>query len=341
MRVRRGRAFALLALLAGLVGVSAHLAVAWWDEPLETAQAVIVEVEPGARLAGVANQLEAAKVLTHPTLWGWQMRLRGLAGRLRAGEYEVPPHVSPRELAALLVSGKVLLHPVTLVEGWTLREVLQTLHAQPFLKRTIDRPSEATALTVTGTQGLALEGQLFPDTYRVPKGTSDVELLKWAHLRLNQELQAAWTQRAPGLPFAHAGEALTLASIIEKETGNPEERPRIAGVFVNRLRKGMLLQTDPTVIYGMGERYQGVLHKADLLADTPWNTYTRKGLPPTPIALPGRASIEAALHPAQTVDLYFVASGKGDGRHTFSATLSAHNAAVAAYVASQRKGPAR
>jgi UPF0755 protein len=338
VRIRRGRALFVLCLLLGVAGLAVHVAIAWWDEPLAGVHApIIVEVPSGARVSGVAAQLGQRGVLNYPTLWAWQVRIRGLASRLRAGEYELRAGASPHDLATLLVSGRVLLHPVTLVEGWTVSDVVSALHAQAFLTRQItalDGPSVQAAIAASG---LGLEGQLFPDTYLVPKGTTDLDVLQLAHARMENVLAAAWSKRALGLPFTQPYQALTLASIIEKETGNPEERARIAGVFVNRLRKGMRLQTDPTVIYGLKERYTGVLHKSDLLADTPWNTYTRDGLPPTPIALPGRASLEAALHPAPTQDLYFVASVKGDGRHTFSASLSAHNAAVAAYVTSQRQ----
>ena len=342
LRSRRGRALRVLAvgaaILMTIVGALGYRALQWWDAPLAGLTApVVVEVASGERVNTLAERLGALGVLDKPQLWAWQARLRGQAGHLRTGEYEIKAHSTPREVLSLLVSGKVLLHPVTLVEGWTLREVLNALQAQPFIR---PRLSSATDPAIRSTLGLAqasLEGQLSADTYLVPKGTTDLDVLKWAHARHSKELAAAWAARDPHLPFSSPYEALTLASIIEKETGNPDERPRIAGVFVNRLRKGMRLQTDPTVIYGLGERYTGVLHKKDLQADTPWNTYTRDGLPPTPIALPGRAAIEAALHPAPTGDLYFVASGNGDGRHTFSSTLAAHNAAVARYVASQRR----
>jgi len=338
LRVRRGRLLLVLLAFIAIAGGIGYRALQWWDEPLAGLSApVVIEVASGERVGTLSERLSTLGVLDHPTLWAWQARLRGQAGHLRTGEYEIKAHSTPRDVLALLVSGKVLLHPVTLVEGWTVREVLATLHAQPFLHRRLESASDPAIRTALGLSQASLEGQLYADTYLVPKGTTDLDVLKWAHGRLAKELSTAWAARDPHLPISSPYEALTLASIIEKETGNPDERARIAGVFVNRLRKGMRLQTDPTVIYGLGEQYRGVLHKKDLQTDTPWNTYTRDGLPPTPIALPGRAAIEAALHPAPTADLYFVASGKGDGRHTFSPTLAAHNAAVASYVASQRR----
>ena len=338
VRVRRGRLLLVLAVVVAIVGGIGYRALQWWDEPLAGLTApVVIEVASGERVGALSERLSALGVLDHPTLWAWQARLRGQAGHLRTGEYEIKAQATPREILALVVSGKVVLHPVTLVEGWTVREVLATLHALPFIRPRVTSASDPAIQTSLGLAQRSLEGQLFADTYLVPKGTTDLDVLKWAHGRLTRELATAWAGRDPQLPYTSLYEALTLASIIEKETGNPDERPRIAGVFVNRLRKGMRLQTDPTVIYGLGERYSGVLHKKDLQTDTPWNTYTRDGLPPTPIAVPGRAAIEAALHPAPTGDLYFVASGKGDGRHTFSPTLAAHNAAVASYVASQRR----
>ena len=342
-RLRRGRVIVVLAGLLGVLGLGVHWALAWWDEPLPGLRAAtVIEIQSGDRIAVISQRLAAQGTVDFPLLLTWQARLRGLAGHIRAGEYEVHANASPHELVALLVSGKVLLHPVTLVEGWTAAEALDELHDQPFIRSQVTQISAPVVRQALAISESSIEGQLFPDTYLVPKGTSDVEVLKLAHARMTSQLSAAWAQRAEGLPLTTPYQALILASIIEKETGTPDERARIASVFVNRLRKGMRLQTDPTVIYGLGERYDGAIHKKDLTTDTPWNTYTRDGLPPTPIAMPGLASINAALHPAHTDALYFVASGKGDGRHTFSATLAAHNAAVAGYVASRRpKGSVR
>ncbi len=334
-RRRRGR-WALL-LLIGLLGAAATLRTMqrWWDAPLAALTGpTVLEIAPGERVGHIAERLARLGVLDYPRTWAWQARARGLASHIRAGEYELKAAASPGEVLALLVSGKVLLHPVTLVEGWTVAQALSAVHEQPFLKVSGTLPG--------GLQPLAgahdsLEGLLFPDTYLVPKGTTDLEVLRLAQARLTAQLAAAWAARVPGLPYQRPYDALILASIIEKETGNPDERAHIAAVFINRLRRGMRLQTDPTVIYGMGARYAGTLRKKDLTTDTPWNTYTRVGLPPTPIALPGAASLAAALHPADADDLFFVATGSGDGRHTFSATLAAHNAAVAGYVARQRQ----
>ncbi len=337
-RLRGGRVLLLLPALVGVLGLGVHWAMAWWDTPLTGLRAAtVIEIQSGDRIATISQRLAAQGTIDFPLLLTWQARLRGLAGHIRAGEYEVHAHASPHELIGVLVSGKVLLHPVTLVEGWTAAEALDELHDQPFIRPQVSGVSAPNLRQVLAITESSIEGQLFPDTYLVPKGTSDVDVMKMAHARMTSQLSEAWAQRAEGLPLATPYQALILASIIEKETGTPDERARIASVFVNRLRKGMRLQTDPTVIYGLGDQYNGTIHKKDLTKDTPWNTYTRDGLPPTPIAMPGVASINAALHPAHTDALYFVASGKGDGRHTFSATLAAHNAAVAGYVASKRQ----
>jgi UPF0755 protein len=336
VRVRRGRALVVLAVLAAALGAGVTAAVRWWDTPLGGLSAPrVIEIAPGQRVTQIGEQLAAAGVLDLPGLFVWQARIRGQAAHLRAGEYALTAGMSPREVAALLVSGKVLLHPVTLVEGWTAAEALQALHREDFLRATVEALDGAAARSAVEPAG-PVEGWLFPDTYLVPKGTTDVEVLKLAHARMQNKLAEVWAQRADGLPLQSPYEALTLASIIEKETGNSDERAHIAAVFINRLRKGMRLQTDPTVIYGLRDHYTGVIHKKDLTTDTPWNTYTRDGLPPTPIALPGLAALTAAVHPARSDDLYFVASGKGDGRHTFSATLAAHNAAVAGYMTRMR-----
>jgi len=337
-RVRRGRALFVLAVLMAAVGAGVVAAARWWDTPLEGLSAPrVIEIAPGQRVTQIGDQLAVAGVLDLPWLFVWQARVRGQASHLRAGEYALTAGMTPRALAALLVSGKVVLHPVTLVEGWTAAEALQALHREDFLRATVQAADAAAARSAVAPTAGSVEGWLFPDTYLVPKGTTDVEVLKLAHARMQNKLAEIWSRRADGLPLQSPYEALTLASIIEKETGNSDERAHIAAVFINRLRKGMRLQTDPTVIYGLGEHYTGAIHKKDLTTDTPWNTYTRDGLPPTPIALPGLAALTAAVHPSRSDDLYFVASGQGDGRHTFSATLAAHNAAVAGYVSRMRQ----
>lgn len=218
---------------------------------------------------------------------------------------------------------------ILFVEGSTFRQWLRELEQDPDVKHTLAGQSEAQVAALVGVQGGSLEGWLFPDTYRFSPGSSDLEILRRAHAAMARRLDEAWAARDPDVPLATAYEALILASIVEKETGVAEERPLVASVFANRLRKGMRLQTDPTVIYGMGERYDGNIRKKDLTEDTPWNTYTRDGLPPTPIAMPGEEALHAALHPAHSEFLYFVA--RGDGSHEFSRTLEEHNRAVARY----------
>jgi UPF0755 protein len=300
----------------------------------------IVTVEPGSSLRAVATRFADQGLLEHPGSWIRLARREDLAGRLRAGEFEVLPGTTPRQLLEQIVSGRVLLHSLTLPEGWTFRQALAALREHEAVTLTEVAADEAPLREALGLGDRALEGMLFPDTYLFPRGTRDIDLLRQAHDRLAEELDAAWTARAPDIPLASAYEALILASIVEKETGDPDERPRIAGVFANRLRLGMRLQTDPTVIYGLGEDFDGDLRRRDLERDTPYNTYTRAGLPPTPIALPGRDALRAAVAPADTEALYFVATGLGDGRHRFARTLAEHNDNVARYIAAVR-GAAR
>ena len=235
------------------------------------------------------------------------------------------PGTSPAMLLDQFVAGDVVLHAVTLPEGWTFRQGLAAIQSHPQVTVELKGLTTPRCWRASACRTRIPKGLFFPDTYRFPRGTSDRELLLQAHARLDHELQAAWATREEGLPFATPYEALILASLVEKETAAADERPLIAGVFVNRLRKGMRLQTDPTVIYGLGEKFDGNLRRRDLVNDTPYNTYTRAGLPPTPIALPGRAALEAAVRPAHTDALYFVATGLGDGRHFFAESLVAHN----------------
>ncbi len=334
-------------LLAGLLGLAIALLASlyaigyWFRAPLNLPTAVVVEIAPGEPLARVAQRLAEQGVLEWPRLYTWLARRAGLSTRIRAGEYEVRPGTSPAALLTQFVDGRVLLHPVTLVDGRTWAEALDALHDNPALSRTVLDPADPTLMPRLGDAGVAPEGQFYPDTYLVARGTSDFEVLRLAHARLGEQLAAAWNARRPDLPLASAYELLTLASLVEKETAAPEERPHIAAVFVNRLRRGMRLQTDPTVIYGLGGGYDGHIHRRDLTTDTPYNTYTRDGLPPTPIALVGKAALRAAAQPIDSDDLYFVASGRGDGRHQFSSSLEAHNAAVARYLELRRGGGGR
>lgn len=332
------RKLVLLVVMLGLLAAGAFgYAWSWYRAPLAGLDApTAFVVEPGEGLAVVAQRLAEAGIVDQPRLLSAFGRYTNKASRVRAGEYQLEPGTTPEGLLDQLVQGRVVLHPVTFVEGWTFAQALAALHAQPVVTKTVSSPPDAALMAKLGSPGLHPEGQLYPDTYLVARGTTDLDVLKLAHRRLQEELAKAWDARAPGLPLANAYEALILASIVEKETGAPEERARIAGLFVNRLRKGMRLQTDPTVIYGIGSAYDGNIRRRDLTTDTPYNTYTRAGLPPTPIALPSRAALEAATRPAATDDLYFVATGAGDGRHTFSRTLEEHNAAVARYLARLR-----
>ncbi|MEX1994895.1 MAG: endolytic transglycosylase MltG [Steroidobacteraceae bacterium] len=299
---------------------------------------VIFEVPAGAALRSVADALAARGLLEQPGAWIRYAQRSGEATRIQAGEYELQPGMTPADLLDKFVAGDVLLHKLTIPEGWTMRQALAAIQAHPQVTVELKGLADDELMARLGLGKLHPEGQFFPDTYRFARGVTDRELLLLAHARLQRELDAAWQRRAPGLPFNSPNEALILASVVEKETGAPDERPLIAGVFVNRLRKGMRLQTDPTVIYGLGAAFDGDLRRRDLLADTPYNTYTRVGLPPTPIALAGRAALEAAVRPATTDALYFVATGMGDGRHFFATSLVAHNANVARHLANLRGG---
>jgi UPF0755 protein len=274
----------------------------------------------------IAQSARAAGLGVHPDAMVAAARVAGVAGNLRAGRYAVQRGTTLAGLLAKLQAGDVLREKLTVVEGVTFRELRAQLAAASELRPEAAKLAPAELLKAIGANEPHPEGLFAPDTYVYDPGTSDLELLRQAYRRQMQWLQEAWDARAPGLPYKTPYDALIMASIVEKETGQPAERALIAGVFVNRLKAGMLLQTDPTVIYGLGEKFDGNLRKRDLLADGPYNSYTRAGLPPTPIALPGRASIEAALKPADTDALYFVA--RGDGTSQFSNSLAEHNRAV-------------
>ncbi len=270
--------------------------------------------------------------MRHPREVAWYLRLHRLQPRVQAGNYEIPPHASARAVLDQLVAGRVLLEQLTVVEGWRFADLRHALDTDAALTHTLRGMSDQAVMQELGHADEAAEGRFFPDTYRFAGGTPDRRILELAYERMRRELQQAWDTRAADLPLATPTDALILASIVEKETGREDERPMVAAVFVNRLRRGMRLQSDPTVIYGLGESYDGNIHTRDLETDTPYNSYTRAGLPPTPIALPGSASLRAALHPADTDVLYFVATGNGDGSHQFSATLEQHDVALRAYL---------
>jgi UPF0755 protein len=262
----------------------------------------------------------------------WYLRVHGVKPRMQSGAYELPAHSSPAQILALFAEGKVILEQITVVEGATFADFFAALEEHPRIAHTLHGKTAAEIMAALGHAGLAPEGEFFPDTYRFAANTTDAAILTLAYDSMQRALAAAWQARSPGLPLESPYQVLILASVIEKEAALESERPLIAGVFVNRLRKGMRLQSDPTVVYGLGEHYDGTIHTRDLLRDNPYNTYTREGLPPTPIALPGRESLEAAVQPAPTAALYFVATGRGDGAHHFSSTLQEHNSAVQTYL---------
>jgi UPF0755 protein len=342
------RRWVLRLVLAVLVATGAAAAIGAWyvdrylDTPLPLAEEALFEIRPGRGLGGIARELETEGLLTHPRLFTLYGRYTDQAARVQAGEYRIAVGETPRGLLARFVSGKVYTRSVTIVEGWTFAEALAQLQAQPALRvETPGMTAEALRAAVWPKDeplpGDRLEGWLFPDTYHYTRNDSDLALLRRGVERMRNELAAAWSERAPDLPLETPYEALVLASIIEKETALDEERAQVAGVMVRRLERGMRLQTDPTVIYGLGESFDGNIRRADLTRDTPYNTYTRRGLPPTPIALPGLASLRAAVAPADGDTLYFVATGEPDGSHYFSATLEEHNAAVRRYLERRRR----
>lgn len=293
---------------------------------------LVFEILPGSSLRAVSDELAALGVVAHPTVFRAFARWKGLAGAVQAGEYRIRPGSTPAGLLQQFTSGDVLLHSFTLVEGWNQWELLSALEDQAAIERTLSAEDWPALLDDFGADVTHPEGMFLPETYRFARGTTDRELLRQAYGHMQEVLDEEWAQRADGLPLNSPYEALILASIVEKETARSDERPRIAGVFVRRLEKRMRLQTDPTVIYGIGANFNGNLTRNDLQRDTPYNTYTRAGLPPTPIAMPGRAAIRAALNPAPGDELYFVATGLGDGSHAFSVTKEEHDAAVAEYL---------
>lgn len=320
-----------IVLLAVLVAGGAVAAAVWWlEQPLQLASTTVeVSIEPKTSPREVANAWVQAGVRADPFLLYEWFRWSGQARKIRAGSYAVGPGVTPRTLLDKMVRGDEVMATVRLIEGWTFRQFRAELAKAPDLKQTTAALSEADLMAAIGAPGVAAEGRFYPDTYAFSKGASDLVVLKRAYRTMQRQLDAAWAERAANTPLRSANDALILASIVEKETGAAKDRGLVAGVFVNRLRIGMPLQTDPTVIYGLGERFDGNLRKRDLLADTPYNTYTRGGLPPTPIAMPGRASLLAAVKPDATKALYFVA--RGDGTSQFSESLADHNRAVNQY----------
>ncbi len=325
------RSFLKFFLFLSLLFVALAAAAVWWaNAPIALREATVdFRITPKSSLRSAAAQMQEAGVGINADLLALLARWQGGATGIKAGSYSVKQGITPNQLLTKLVRGEVTQGEALLVEGWTFRQWRARLDQHPDLKHETLGLSEAEIANRLGIDGGKLEGWLLPDTYLFDKQSSDIELLARAHRAMKNKLDLAWNERAPGLPYKTPYEALIMASIVEKETGRSDDRAQVAGVFVNRLRKGMLLQTDPTVIYGLGETFDGNLRKRDLQTDTPYNTYARSGLPPTPIAMPGLASIQAALHPAANDMLYFVA--RGDGSSHFSRTLDEHNKAVSKY----------
>ncbi|MBI2750997.1 MAG: endolytic transglycosylase MltG [Burkholderiales bacterium] len=319
--------FFVVIALALLVGGGAYL---WVNQPFDLPTATVdLSIEPGTSGRDVANAVAEAGVPVNATLLYAWFRASGQSRQIRAGSYELDRTTTPRSLLQKLVRGEEALRSVTLVEGWTFRQVQEALAKAEQLKPDSQALAPADIMGQLGKPGVPAEGHFFPDTYTYSKGSSDLAVLKRAMRAMDKRLAAAWALRDPQSPLKTPEDALTLGSIVEKETGSPKDRATIAAVFSNRLQIGMRLQTDPTVIYGMGAAFDGNLRKKDLLTDTPWNTYTRAGLPPTPIAMPGKASLLAAVQLAPSKALYFVA--RGDGSSQFSNTLDEHNRAVNKY----------
>ena len=319
------------ALALGVVSWKLHSAL---EQPLQLDEAQTLEVQPGDTPSGLFQRLERDGTLSD-SLWlrlHWRMKLAGQT--LHSGEYQLRPEMTARDLIGLWQRGEVVQHTLTIVEGWNFRQVRAALEALATVQQTLVGLTDEQIMQRLGQAGLHPEGRFFPDTYSFTRGVTDLELLRRAYERLETVLAEEWQQRSEGLPYRDPYEALIMASIIEKETGVPSERGEIAGVFVRRLERGMLLQTDPTVIYGMGEQYRGRITRGDLRRPTPYNTYTNSGLPPTPIAMVGREAIHAALNPVEGKSLYFVA--RGDGSHQFSDSLSEHNRAVREYQLKRR-----
>ena len=330
MRKSRLAILVLLLVAAALAIAAGSLAYTWYRRPLPLPSAPYdFDVKSGASLGSVARALHAAGVIPHPLALTGLARLQGVDRTIKAGSYEIERGITLPKLLAKLTQGDVTQKAITIVEGTTFAQLKVLLKENVDLAhQAVDLP-DGELLARLGSVETAPEGLLFPDTYYFAAGSSDLAVLKRAYRALHQRLEAAWARRQPNLPLASPYEALILASIVEKETGRPQDRPIVASVFINRLARGMRLQTDPTVIYGMGERFDGSLRKRDLESDSAYNTYVRAGLPPTPIALPSQASLDAVVDPPATPYLYFVA--RGDGTSQFSATLPEHNRAVAKY----------
>lgn len=316
-------ALAGILALAGWMYLFAHLKIELAEDPHE------LVLEHGSSLRGIARQLVAEGLLHEPWSFVLLVQAHGLAGDVKAGNYELHKGMTVYDLFQMITQGSTAQRSIIFIEGWTFKQMREALNQHEDIRHLSIPMTDQEILRRIGASETVPEGLFFPDSYFFDRGMSDLEILTRAYQTMQRKLDGAWRGRAADLPYRSSYQALIMASIVEKETGRGDERPMIARVFLNRLKLGMRLQTDPTVIYGLGERFDGNLRRRDLLADTPYNTYTRYGLPPTPIAMPGLAAIEAVLHPANGSALYFV--GKGDGSHAFSAALSEHNRAVRRY----------
>lgn len=301
------------------------------------AEGIGLTVPAGSSFSSITAELRKLELIDDDRWFRLYARVTGDASEVHAGDYRIEAGTTPHSLLEKLTLGSVRLYPFTIVEGWNHRDLLQALHDSEWIEATLGQEDWPAMLEQINADATHPEGLFLPETYRFPRGTTDREVLTRAHRLMQRVLAEEWENRSDSTPAKTPYDALILASIVEKETARPDERARIAGVFARRLQKGMRLQTDPTVIYGIGPAFNGNLTRKDLRTDTPYNTYTRNGLPPTPIALPGRAAIHAALHPAPGKELFFVATGLGDGSHAFSASKEEHDAAVARYLERLRR----
>ena len=326
-----------LAVIALAAAVFLFSIVRFLNAPMAIPQhAVVFEIPAGSAFGSVSRRLAQGGYIEHPDWYRWYARVTGSAGAVHAGEYLIGPGTTPRQLLQKFIDGDVRLYSFTIVEGWTFHDLITALQASDTLDVSVEFEDWPAILESFGAEVEHPEGMFLPETYRYPKGTTGTDILRQSYELMQQTLADEWQNRHANLPLKTPYEALILASIVEKETALAEERPRIAGVFTRRLMKNMRLQTDPTVIYGLGPAFDGNLTRQHLRTDTPYNTYTRRGLPPTPIALPGRAAINAALQPAEGSELYFVATGLPDGSHKFSDTKEEHDAAVREFLKRRR-----
>jgi len=328
------RVFKKILLLLITVSVLLVTGFVWWSHSAisRSTAPIPFEIRPGG-LQNIVRQLHAQGVPVNGGLFSFLARVTGRAAKLKAGNYELKPGETPSGLLERMEKGQYSYESITIVEGWTFRQMREAMAAHPGLKQDTAHLTERELVEQLGMTRSETEGLFFPDTYLFARGSSDMQIYRQSHAQLMKKLDGYWEKRDASLPYKTSYEALIMASIVEKETGLPSDRGKVAGVFTNRLKIGMKLQTDPTVIYGMGDKYKGVIYKSSLVTDTPYNTYTRHGLPPTPIALAGEASLKATFYPEKTDALYFVA--RGDGSSEFSTNLSDHNKAVVKYLRSQ------